>query len=124
MHILKMIYPGVDSNIKPVETKIVLRGFLLYRYVNYAYCHTGTWPSPPTPPPDTRFSSSSTPLSCIVLDSNTYTLHQPQRRLFSRRIFRMDRLSALVDGFLASTHSDAIDALRAFFLFGACTVRP
>ncbi|OJJ86382.1 putative 3-oxo-5-alpha-steroid 4-dehydrogenase [Aspergillus glaucus CBS 516.65] len=34
----------------------------------------------------------------------------------------MDRLSALVDGFLASTHSDAVDALRAFFLFGACTV--
>jgi hypothetical protein len=51
-------------------------------------------------------------------------LHQPQRRLLSRRIFGMDRLSALVDGVLASTHSDAVDALRAFFLFAACTVRP
>ena len=39
------------------------------------------------------------------------------------RIFRMDRLVALVDGTFASTHSDAIDALRAFFLFAACTVR-
>lgn len=35
----------------------------------------------------------------------------------------MDTLAPLLDGFLASTHSDAIDALRAFFLFAACTVR-
>lgn len=119
------IKDDIDSNIKLAETRIVLERFMaVYRYVNYVYGHTGTWASPPTPPPDTRFSSPSTPLSCIVLDSNTHILHQPQRRLFSRRIFRMDRLSALVDGFLASTHSDAVDALRAFFLFGACTVRP
>lgn len=35
----------------------------------------------------------------------------------------MNRFADVVDGTLAATHSDAIDALRAFFVFAACTVR-
>lgn len=54
-----------------------------------------------------------------------YTVLTPRLHsdTLNSRILRMDRLVALVDGTFASTHSDAIDALRAFFLFAACTVR-